>query len=189
MSKYISGILLTVIPALFLLAGFSFGGQDDNFGQALRLEGEHFTIYYPPQLKAEELDRKLGIRPFDTIISRKTYSSGLSGSIDTLFTQVCDILDMQLYSFHGTIKICRDFEQASAIYDSLFGKELTAKSHSFFVNDLNTIYVSADHFKRGILAHEIGHAIISAYFAVPPPVKIQEVLAAFVEYQLRKESQ
>ena len=37
-----------------------------------------------------------------------------------------------------------------------------------------------------VLGHEIGHAVISHYFVVLPSVKVQEVLAVYVEYQLRK---
>lgn len=32
----------------------------------------------------------------------------------------------------------------------------------------------------------MGHALMSHYFVVQPSVKIQEVLAGYVEYQLRK---
>ena len=104
--------------------------------------------------------------------------------LDVLFTQVCDTLDMQLYSFQGKIKICLDRERLSQIYDDLFRKELQASS--FYIYSLNTIYISADSFKREILGHEMAHAIISHYFVVQPSVKIQEVLAGYVEYQLRR---
>jgi hypothetical protein len=57
---------------------------------------------------------------------------------------------------------------------------------SFYVYDLNTIYVSAGSFKREVLGHEIAHAVISHYFVVQPPMKAQEVLAGYVEYQLRE---
>jgi hypothetical protein len=91
---------------------------------------------------------------------------------------------MQLYSLQGKIKICKDFAQLSTIYCNFFNKELGATS--FYVSDLNTIYTSAENFKREIIGHEIVHAIISHYFVVLPSVKIQEVLAGYVEYQLRK---
>ena len=51
---------------------------------------------------------------------------------------------------------------------------------------MNTIYASAENFKIGVIGHEIAHAVISHYFVVQPSVKIQEVLAGYVEYQLRK---
>jgi hypothetical protein len=39
-----------------------------------------------------------------------------------------------------------------------------------------------------MLGHEIAHAIISSFFIVPPPEKIQEVLAGYVDYSLLKKS-
>jgi hypothetical protein len=73
----------------------------------------------------------------------------------------------------------------AGIYRRLFDRDL-GEVKSFYVYELNTIYTSAENFRRGIIGHEIGHAIMSHYFVVQPPVKIQEVLAGYVEYQLRK---
>jgi len=185
MLKYLRGISLAILLAASLFTGRAFAGEDDGFGSARKIESRHFTVYYAPELNSDELVQNIDIRSSDKIISGGSYQNDLGGMIDTLFSQVCDILDMQLYSFHGTIKICRDFKQVNAIYGNLFDKELT-KSHSFYVFNLNTIYISAEHFRREVLGHEIGHAIISHYFVVLPSVKIQEVLATFVEYQLRK---
>lgn len=185
MSRYLSRIFLAFVLFLSLSAGYSIAGEDDGFGAARKIESRHFTIYYAPQLDPEALARSLDIRPSERIISGGTYQNGLAGMVDTLFAQACDILDMQLYSYHGTIKICRDVKQVNSIYRSLFDKDLP-KSHSFYLYNTNTIYISAENFKREVLGHEIGHAIISHYFVVSPSVKIQEVLAVFVEYQLRK---
>ena len=188
MPRYLSRTFLAVVLVLSLFAGFSIAAEDDGFGSARKIESRHFTIYFAPQLDPGELARSLDIRASDKLISGGAYQSGLGGMIDTLFTQACDILDMQLYSFHGAIKICRDTNQVNAIYRNLFDKDLP-KSHSFYLYNTNTIYISAENFKREVLGHEIGHAIISHYFVVSPSVKIQEVLAVFVEYQLRKSYQ
>ena len=185
MLKYLQSICLAVLLSVPLFTGHSLAGEDDGFGPARKIESRHFTIYYAPQLDPEELARELGIHPLDKLISGSSYQNDLGGMLDTLFSQACDILDMQLYSYHGTVKICRDLKQVNAIYRNLFDKDLV-NTHSFYVNNLNTVYVSAEHFKREILGHEIGHAVISHYFVVSPSVKIQEVLAVFVEYQLRK---
>lgn len=108
--------------------------------------------------------------------------------VDTLFLRVCGILDMNLYSFEGNLKICRDTAQLRQIYRGLFDKDLQNKS-SFYVYDFNTVYISADDFRIGVLSHEIAHAVISRYFVVLPSVRIQEVLASYVEFQLRKSGQ
>lgn len=188
--KTYNKILIVVILSL-LSAGISFSYEEDGFDIAKKIEGKHFDIYYEPQLEIASLIQQLNISPSDKIlIGRSTNQdffsdAGLSDMVDTLFIQVCDILDMPLYSFRGTIKICQDYEQLDKIYSNLFNKDLQ-KQRSFYVSDLNTIYISRDSFKREILGHEMAHAIISHYFVVLPPVKIQEVLSMYVEYQLRK---
>jgi hypothetical protein len=48
------------------------------------------------------------------------------------------------------------------------------------------VYISYPEMTIGMLGHKIAHAIISHYFVVPPPAKIQEVLAGYVEYSIRK---
>jgi len=47
------------------------------------------------------------------------------------------------------------------------------------------VYVSEEAFQPGIIGHEMSHAIISRYFGIPAPVKVQEVLSMYVEYNLR----
>ncbi|MFA4993522.1 MAG: hypothetical protein WC571_06105 [Candidatus Omnitrophota bacterium] len=187
MLKYLNGIFMAFALSASLFTGRCLAAKDDGFGFSHKIESRYFTIYYALQLDPEELAAGLDIRPQDVIISGGPYQNNLAGLIDTLFSQICDILDMHLYSYHGNIKIGRDLNQINTVYNNLFEKQLV-KSHSFYSYDLNTVYISAEHFNREVLGHEIGHAIISHYFVVLPSVKIQEVLAAFVEFQLRKSS-
>jgi hypothetical protein len=158
---------------------------DDRFGSARKIDTQHFTVYFAPSIDLPELAQSFNIRASDDVLTGRSSGAGLEGMIDTLFSLACDILDMQLYSYHGTIKICPDQAKLDEIYNTLFNKSLQSRK-PFYVYDLDTIYISADSFTREILGHEMGHAIISHYFVVLPSVKIQEVLAAYVEYQLRK---
>jgi len=182
-----------IIFIFFILFAFAINisySYDDNFGSAKKIESEHFAVYYAPELELAALSRQLNIGVADELLVGKTTSEENSSSIgfvdmvDTLFSRVCDVLDMQLYSYKGDIKVCKNFDQLKAIYKTLFDRELTKQS--FYVNDLNTIYISEEFFKPEILGHEIAHAVISHYFVVLPSVKIQEVLSTYVEYQLRK---
>lgn len=185
---------ITGIALIFFLSNtITAFALEDGFGPARKIEGKHFVIYYAPQLDTSNLARHLNIRPSDELLVGKTGGMRFSGDssladmVDTLFMQVCDILDMQLYSFEGNLKVCQEPGQLNNIYKNLFDRDLN--SHSFYVYDLNTIYISADNFSREILGHEIAHAVISHYFVVLPSVKIQEVLAMYVEYQLRRATQ
>ncbi len=185
-------LVLLGIFSIFLAAGTSFA-VDDGFGSANQLESEHFTIYYAQPLQLSDFAYKLNINASDKILAGKSIKSRSSDGeitdmLDTLYLEVCNILDMELYSFRGTIKICNTQGQLKEIYNNLFRKELGNRL-SFYVYDLNTIYVASDSFKREILGHEMAHAIISHYFVVLPSVKIQEVLSSYVEYQLRKGAQ
>jgi hypothetical protein len=187
-------IYKTIIPAIvvfFLQSGLVFALEiEDGFGSAGKIESKHFVVYYTPQVDIAGLVQRLNISPSDRLLAGQAinrggpYESELAEMLDTLFMQVCDILDMQLYSFQGNIKICQDSGQLNKIYNGLFNRGLTA--NSFYVYSFNTIYISMPEFKREILGHEIAHAIISHYFVVQPPIKIQEILAQYTEYNLRK---
>ena len=111
----------------------------------------------------------------------------LSDMLETLFMQVSDIIDIHIYSLEIQIKVSRDYEHLSSIYQTLFDADLH-NMQSFYVHDLKTIYIQAKGFTPEILGHEIAHAIICHYFVVPPPMRVQEVLCGYVEYQLRKKA-
>jgi hypothetical protein len=177
-----SGFFLVFFLVLASVWGFC---ADDGFQAAQKVESGHFAIYYASGVNPGELARSLDLGAEYRTFGKASHGNDLGSLVDALFARVCDILDMQLYSYHGTIKICRDFDQLNNVYNNLFDRDL-ANRYSFYVHNLNTIYISAEHFKREILGHEIGHAVISNYFVVLPSVKVQEVLATYVEYQLRK---
>jgi len=186
--------IIFVIILLFLNIGTS-NALDDEFDPARKIEGEYFNIYHMPQIGILSLSYQLNISPSDKLLVGKSVKQGssaeaeLADMVDTLFLQICDILDMHFYKFKGNIKICADDQQLKEIYSNLFIDELAAHTHSFYVYSSNTIYISKDYFKREVLGREIGHAVISYYFVVQPSVKIQEVLVGYVEYQLRKVGQ
>ena len=178
------------IAALFLFLSLgTLYAVEDGFGQARKIEGEHFTAFLALPLDEASLARKLNISSAEGIIiggaTAEGSHLGLASMLDTLFLQVSDILDMHIYSYTGTIKVCRDYSQLKEIYSNLFNTTLNNR-YSFYVAGLNTVYISPESFTKEILGHEIAHAIISRYFVVQPPVKIQEVLAGYVEYQLRR---
>lgn len=187
---------IAVSIALFLFfftAGSLFAVEvEDGFGPSKKLEGRYFVIYYSPQIDALKLTQDLHITAADKILAGKSIGediaseSPLPGMIDILYGLVGDMVDMHIYNFKGNIKVCQDHAQLNNIYRKLFGKDLAFYMVSFYVNDTSTIYIAEDSFKREVLGHEIAHAIINHYFVVSPPIKVQEILAKYIEYQLRK---
>ncbi len=183
--------IILILALIFSLeANTSFALEvEDGFGSAKKIEGKYFTVYYSPQIEIPSLLQKLNITSSDNLMVGRPINQelGLAEMLDVLFLRAGDILDMHLYSFHGTIKISKDSFQMNNIYNYLFRKNETPRS--FYVYDLNTIYTSAENFTRDIIGHEIAHAVISHYFVVQPSVKVQEVLAMYVEYQLKRAGQ
>lgn len=168
-----------------------------TFAQNLsqRIDSHYFTIYYSSALDPLDLAYKINIGS-PIIVYKSKNIEIVTGSdpdeifadqIDILFNEVSDILDMHLYSYHGDIKIYPTKEELQSALRDILGRDIDAES--FYHHDQNTIYISARSFNPYVLGHEIAHAIICHYFVVLPPVKVQEVLAGFVEYNLRKKLQ
>jgi hypothetical protein len=182
-------LLKFILAAFFTFLVFSHVyAADDGFGPAKKMKSQHFLIYYSPQTDPYALLEKLNIHIADTVLSSgpAARDEDLAAALDTLYNIVMQGLDMPLYSLQGTLKICRDRSQLDGVYENIFGREL--RTGSFYINEYNTIYISADDFTKEILGHEVAHMIISHYFVVQPPEKVAEILAGYIEYQLRKSS-
>lgn len=178
-------LAMIVMPAVYVQAA------DDGFGDANTIEGEHFTIDYKKgvdlnvlveELKVSAIDQQLT----DLKIDNSSTEKELSSMIEILFNRASDVLDMHVYSLKGHVKVFADFQQLARFYHHLYSGSLPCSGFSFYLPDFDSIYISAASFRREILGHEMGHAIMSHYFVVQPSIKIQEVLAGYVEYQLRK---
>jgi hypothetical protein len=165
---------------------------DDGFGDSKRIDSEHFTIEYKNDVDMNMLLEGLKISATDEQLTHLRIDNAsverqLSSMVEILFNRAGDILDMHVYSLKGHIKVFANHEQLEAFYLQLsHGDHLPGTGLSFYSADDESIYIAATAFRREILGHEMGHAIMSRYFVVQPSIKIQEVLAGYVEYSLRK---
>jgi len=191
-SRTIKIIIATVL--LSQAAGVLYAA-DDNFGPAKKTESAYFTIYSPAETDENSLARKLNVGLAQGVLSGKvgggqippTYADlEFRSMLDALFLDVSSMLDMRINSFTANIKICRDNNQLKDIYSTFFKDAEFGDRHSFYVYSTNTIYVSSEHVAKEILGPEIARAIISRYFLVQPPAKVQELLIEYVESQLNK---
>jgi hypothetical protein len=147
------------------------------------------SIHYNDNHLLEEFEKK--IRP--TALTRtlnKVFlgESGISKDatlgelVDTLFKRVQQILDMPLPARRVHIRIFKDQEEVSQTYASITGKP--TKAPAFYWQKTNTIYLHTRKLSIGILAHEMGHAVLDHYFVIRPPPKIAEMLTQYVDKEI-----
>jgi hypothetical protein len=183
-------LVLGVFVSSFFTAGPSWA-VDDGFPSGKKIVSRYFTVTLAPGVDEGALVSRLNIGPQHKILAGEslkgvTYSpNNLGDLLDALFGWACGVLDMQLYSYRGEIKVTADAKQLSAVYQKLYGRD-SRSDKGFYIFEVNTLYVTADAFTREIVGHELAHAVISNFFVVQPPEKVAEVLAGYIEYQLRK---
>jgi len=108
----------------------------------------------------------------------------LSQTLDAIYLEVSDILDIHMYSFSIKLDVFPDKSALSAELQKYLGKRIDVPS--FYFHDKNKIYIADSDLTLGMLGHETAHAIICHYFVVQPSPKVQEILSGYVEYSLRK---
>ena len=180
LKKCLFVIMLLVSPLVF--------SQDKGFDMIA--QGKYFTVYSNSVLDVMTLVKKLDTDYFvhlDNVLDGQVDESLeqiLAKVVDTLYLKVSDVLDIHMYSFQGTINIVPDQKGISIVFKKTMDKNFHERS--FYIKEKNTIYISYEDLTPGMLGHEIAHAIQCNYFVVPPPTKVQEVLAGYVEYSLKK---
>jgi hypothetical protein len=156
------------------------------------------TIYYddPEQLaKLASQTRLSGFTCFLNSFFRGTRGipgeDGLDEFVDALFERVQSTLDMPLPQLRVNIRLYQSSEELLAEYCRVqdLGASGSAggrgthqdKPLAFYRKKTNTIYLCTEDVTIGILAHEMGHAVIEHYFVIRPPSKISELLCQYVD--------
>ncbi|MFA5119217.1 MAG: hypothetical protein WC695_10330 [Candidatus Omnitrophota bacterium] len=182
MKKIASVIIFSIM--IFSVARFTCAQEEG----ALIAEGKYFSLYACGAVDLSGVLTKVNFNYLlheDSFVSKADDTRGmLAGTLDGLYGEVSDILDIHMYTFHGSIRVVADKDSLSELFRQSYGVDI--RDPSVYVHEKNTIYISLADLTIGMLGHEIAHAIISHYFVVPPPVKVQEVLSGYVEYNLRK---
>jgi hypothetical protein len=113
--------------------------------------------------------------------------------VDKIVDTICSLLDMYPPNLRFGITLYRTqaevttaYYRASAAANAYKAQSMTgAAPISFYSHGTRNIAVAIDSIDAGILTHEIAHAVISAYFVMPPPARMQEILAQYLDKNLR----
>ncbi|NTV28739.1 MAG: hypothetical protein HGA80_01515 [Candidatus Omnitrophica bacterium] len=153
----------------------------DGFVAAKQLKTTYFTVSIAPGVDEGRLVQNLDIR----MMPDNASSSVLGDMLDGFYEWASNVLDMRVPGYHGDIKVVRDARQLQAIYRCLYGTS-TQEQTGFYIYDINTLYIVASDFTKEVMGHELGHVVVSNYFVVQPSTKAAEVLAGYIEFELRK---
>jgi len=102
--------------------------------------------------------------------------------VDRIVERVRTFLDMYPPDLYFGIYLFQTYDEIENAYKTMgiLGKAPIA----FYSHRTKAIYISIEDITDRILAHEIAHAVINFYFVTPPPGKMQEILAQYVDKHL-----
>lgn len=115
--------------------------------------------------------------------------------VDKIVETICSLLDMYPSNLRFGITLYRTQDEVTTAYHRVSSGTANAyKAQSmsgpapiaFYYHGNRNIAVAIDNITDYILAHEIGHAIISAYFIPPPPGRMQEILCQYMDKHFRE---
>ena len=160
------------------------GPASDLFAEELtKTYGTQYsTIYYSDDKYFYDFTRKIGsgLQLFSE--GQEKNPALAKNRIDRIVEQVQKLLEMYPPEFHFKIYIYPSYKELKLIYLGMgnLGKSPIA----FYNHKAKAVYVSLVDITDGVLAHEIAHAVINSSFAVPPPARMQEILAQYVDRHL-----
>ena len=170
-----------------------------------------FSISLPPSAAARELDKTYRTKYVtisyadekDLHTFTNNIGSGLSflrenpeknpllakTRVDKIVETICSLLDMHPPNLRFGITLYLTQSEVTSAYYQASG---TANAYNargaagaapiaFYSHSPRNIVVAIDNITDNILAHEIAHAIIGAYFVTPPPARMQEILAQYMD--------
>jgi hypothetical protein len=105
--------------------------------------------------------------------------------VDRIVDMVEGLLDMRPPGLRFSIQIFRSQAELDSAYRSL--GMMGGAPAAYYSHTTRSIAVSLDNITDRILSHEIAHAVICRYFGTPPPMRMQEVLAQYVDKHLGEE--
>ena len=179
---YLRSFLFFILLALYIFRGE--GVAEEYFSPSKRI-----IIEYQDRRQLERFARKIRPGAFTRTLNRIFLGSGgvsSTGDVgelaDRLFKRVQLILDMPQPKLKVRIRIHPNQERLSRAYARIMGSK--TKAPAFYWKKTNVIHVQTKRLSMGILAHEMGHAVIDHYFIIRPPPKIAEMLCGYVDKEI-----
>jgi len=144
------------------------------------------TIRYDHEFLLRDFQARLSASEKSFFMRRKktglTVSDEISAAVDGLLEQVQTILEMFPPDLRLTIVLLPSANGVREVYGRKYHREVDYIA--FYAPRDKTIYLSVRDASLRVLGHEMAHAVVEHHFIVPPPTKVHELLAQYVEAQL-----
>jgi hypothetical protein len=165
-------------------------GTMDDAGGWMEIDGETVQVFYLPGANLRKLEARLRTRSiplpaeYRQILSDSSYpmESRIALRMHALLLRAEEILGMKPNIKRIDVKVFRSRRDLGDEYERLFRSRKEHKS--FYYHTLRGVFTSEQDMIDSIIAHEFGHAVVDHYFRVPPPPKIAELLATYVDEHL-----
>jgi hypothetical protein len=159
----------------------------------ISIQGQSITIWCLPDANLRKLEARLRTRDvpmnqeYRALLSNHSLSieDRLKARIEIILLRVEDILGMDPKDLHVKIRIFKTRQEMNDAYAWMFNEQANFKS--FYMHYFRSIYSNEQDFLDSVMAHELGHAVIDHYFSVPPPTRMAELMATYVDAQLDQE--
>lgn len=154
--------------------------------QGFELTSRYSTLVYEREdlLRTFNKEISLGSLSYLTRNMRSiTSDDEIRNKMDVLVERIEVVLDMYPKDVKVRIVLLSSDTEVQKVYKARYNRNVDFIA--FYATKEKTVYVSVSDIRLGVLAHELAHMIIDHYFGVSPPVKIHEVLAQFVEKNLK----
>lgn len=145
------------------------------------LETKYAELYFRDDDALRSFGRQIGAISFFSRDESRT-AELVAAQLEDIVSRVRRRLDMYPDGLRFKIRIYPTHLEIQAVYMTF---DINAKAPiAFYAHAARSIYVSLEDVNDGVLAHEIAHAVISIYFVTPPPARMQEILAQYVDRHL-----
>lgn len=159
----------------------------------ISIQGDSITVWYLPSANIRKLEARLRERDvpmhqeYRMLLSNRSLSmeDRLKARIEIILLRVEDILGMDPKNLHVKIRIFKTRHEMNDAYAWMFDQQANFKS--FYMHYFRSIYTNEQDFLDSVMAHELGHAVIDHYFSLPPPSRMAELMATYVDAHLEED--
>ena len=144
-----------------------------------KIDTQHTIIYYQCFKDLEEFNKKVN---FSAPIKKSGLANSISDEIDALFKRSQQLLGMHGFVNKIKVKIFKNKQQLDDAYFRTYKKDADARA--WYTHERLTVFIQLNDLHKGMLAHELAHAIIDHYMIIPPPEETAEILAGYVDIHL-----